>query len=102
MNAPDDALIGEALATGTLQGLPRGHFIGGRFVKSLSGNEMESFDPGRGRAFASFAAGDAAGAGSGTNSGSGSSTSSRSAASVNTGSGMDSGAGVAGSGAAGR
>jgi acyl-CoA reductase-like NAD-dependent aldehyde dehydrogenase len=60
MSAPDDALIGEALATGTLKGLPRGHFIGGRFVKSLSGNEMESFDPGRGHAFASFATGDAA------------------------------------------
>lgn len=60
MSAHGDALIDEVLSTGTLKDLPRGHFIGGRFVKALSGNEMESFDPGRGRAFARFAAGDAA------------------------------------------
>ena len=60
MKARGDALIDEALSNGTLQGLPQGHFIDGCFVKSLSGNEMESFDPGRGRAFAQFAAGDAA------------------------------------------
>lgn len=53
-------LVEEARSTGTLAGLPRGHFIGGRFVASASGREMESFDPGRGVAFASFAAGDAA------------------------------------------
>lgn len=60
MTAHGDALIAEVLSTGTLKDLPTGHFIGGRFVKALSGNEMESFDPGRGRAFARFAAGDAA------------------------------------------
>jgi len=55
-----DALVAEVLATGTLTGLPQGHFIGGRFVAPISGNTMESFDAGRGRAFASFAAGDGA------------------------------------------
>lgn len=51
-------LVDEAQRTGTLAGLPRGHFIAGRFVASASGREMESFDPGRGAVFASFAAGD--------------------------------------------
>jgi aldehyde dehydrogenase (NAD+) len=60
MNGPVDALVAEALSTGTLKGLPQGHFIGGRFVPALSGNTMESFDPGRGQPFARFAAGDAA------------------------------------------
>lgn len=60
MSDPADALVAEVLSTGTLKGLPHGHFIGGRFVPALSGSTMESFDPGRGRAFASFAAGDAA------------------------------------------
>ncbi len=50
-------LIEEARRSGTLAGLPRGHFIGGRFVPSASGEEMESFDPGRGVPFASVAAG---------------------------------------------
>jgi aldehyde dehydrogenase (NAD+) len=52
-------LVEEAQRTGTLAGLPQGHFIAGRFVTSASGREMASFDPGRGAAFASFAAGDA-------------------------------------------
>jgi aldehyde dehydrogenase (NAD+) len=51
-------LVAEALRTGTLAGLPDGHFIAGRFVESLSGRRMESFDPGRGEAFATVAAGD--------------------------------------------
>jgi aldehyde dehydrogenase (NAD+) len=50
-------LVAEAQRTGTLAGLPCGHFIGGRFVASVSGQEMESFDPGRGVAFARVAAG---------------------------------------------
>lgn len=54
------ALIEEARRTGTLSGIPDGHFIGGRLVASLSGATMESFDPGRGAAFARFAAGDGA------------------------------------------
>ncbi|GAU86486.1 aldehyde dehydrogenase family protein [Bosea sp. BIWAKO-01] len=55
---PDRArLVEEARRTGTLAGLPRGHFIGGRLVASVSGREMESFDPGRGVPFASVAAG---------------------------------------------
>jgi aldehyde dehydrogenase (NAD+) len=48
-------LVEEAQRTGTLAGLPRGHFIAGRFVPSVSGREMESFDPGRGVAFAGVA-----------------------------------------------
>ncbi len=52
-------LVEEVRRSGTLAGLPRGHFIGGRFVASVSGREMESFDPGRGVPFATFAAGDA-------------------------------------------
>ena len=48
-------LIAEAVRTGTLAGLPGGHFIDGRFVESASGRRMESFDPGRGKAFATVA-----------------------------------------------
>lgn len=60
MSGSIDALVAEVLSTGTLAGLPRGQFIGGRFVEGRSGNAMDSLDPGRGRPFASFAAGDAA------------------------------------------
>ncbi|PTM43577.1 aldehyde dehydrogenase family protein [Bosea sp. 124] len=52
-------LIEEARSTGTVAGLPRGHFIDGRIVASVSGREMESSDPGRGAPFASVAAGGA-------------------------------------------
>lgn len=52
-------LVEEARQSGTLAGLPRGHFIDGRFVASISGAEMASFDPGRGVPFATFAAGGA-------------------------------------------
>lgn len=60
MSASLDTLVKEALATGRIAGLPEGHFIDGRFRPSQSGARMESFDPGRGTAFASFAAGAAA------------------------------------------
>ncbi|MBC7610096.1 MAG: aldehyde dehydrogenase family protein [Polaromonas sp.] len=59
MSSALNALIQEAQKTGTLTGLPDGHFINGAFVPSLSADRMESFDPGTGQAFASFAAGDA-------------------------------------------
>lgn len=49
----------EALATGTLAGLPDGHFIDGRFVSPASGAFLHSDDPGHGRPFARFAAGNA-------------------------------------------
>jgi len=39
--------------------LPEGHFIDGEFRSSRSGRLMQSEDPGRGEAFASFARGDA-------------------------------------------
>lgn len=60
MTAQKNALVAEAMRTGTLQGLPSSHFIDGAFTASIGGRSMESFDPGRGAAFASFAAGDAA------------------------------------------
>ena len=51
--------LAEALATGTLAGLPDRHFVDGRFVPSVSGRRMESIDPGTGERFAMFAAGEA-------------------------------------------
>lgn len=53
------SLVDEARRTGALAGLPRGHFIDGRFTPSISGREMQLFDPGRGVAFAAVAAGGA-------------------------------------------
>ena len=60
MSATLHTLVNEAQATGTLAGLPDRHFIDGRFVAAVHGGRMHSFDPGTGRAFAEFAAGDAA------------------------------------------
>jgi len=54
MNAAD------ILAGKPVEGLPDGHFIGGRFVAGLGGAMMDSFDAGRGIAFAQFANGNAA------------------------------------------
>lgn len=51
------ALVSEILSTGRLAGLPNGHFIDGAFVASLGGGRMETFDAGRGVAYAEFAAG---------------------------------------------
>lgn len=53
------ALVSEVLSTGRLAGLPNGHFIDGSFVASLGGGMMETFDAGRGTAYAQFAAGTA-------------------------------------------
>lgn len=50
----------EAQSTGTLQGLPEGHFIDGRAVASADGGTLDTLDPGTGRVFARFAAGQAA------------------------------------------
>ncbi|UWR62709.1 aldehyde dehydrogenase family protein [Phaeobacter inhibens] len=55
-----DGLIAAYFDTGALPDLPRDHFIDGRAVAPGAGGRMESFDPGRGTAFADFAAGDAA------------------------------------------
>lgn len=52
-------LVEEVFATGRLSDLPAGHFIGGAFVPSLRGGRMETFDAGRGAAYAEFAAGTA-------------------------------------------
>lgn len=50
----------EARASGTVAGLPTGHFIDGGFVPAANGARMPSYDPGRGEVFAEFAAGDVA------------------------------------------
>ena len=52
--------VQEAQATGTLAGLPECHFIDGVAVASVDGATMATLDPGTGRAFARFAAGQAA------------------------------------------
>jgi acyl-CoA reductase-like NAD-dependent aldehyde dehydrogenase len=52
--------VQEAQATGTLTGLPDRHFIDGAAVASVDGATMATLDPGTGRAFAHFAAGQAA------------------------------------------
>lgn len=53
------SLVAEARETGTLSGLPGHHFIGGKYVPALNRGRMASIDPGTGRAFAEFDAGDA-------------------------------------------
>lgn len=53
-------LVQEAQTTGTLAGLPNYHFIDGAAVTSADGGTMETLDPGTGRVFARFAAGQAA------------------------------------------
>lgn len=52
-------LIAEYEKTGTLSALPMGHFIDGAFVQPEHSRTMESFDPGKGAAFARFTAGTA-------------------------------------------
>lgn len=55
-----DELVATALASGTLPGLPQGHFIDGGFQAPAGGRTLDSFDPGRGEPFAGFARGGAA------------------------------------------
>jgi aldehyde dehydrogenase (NAD+) len=50
-------LVSEAQTSGTLRGLPTQHFINGAPQGAMGGAMMETFDPGTGRVFASFAAG---------------------------------------------
>ncbi|WP_420349397.1 aldehyde dehydrogenase family protein [Pelagibius sp.] len=52
--------IDDALSSGTIPGLPQGHFIDGAYSVAASGRVMQSLDPGRAEAFAEFARGDAA------------------------------------------
>lgn len=56
---PADRLVEEYFATGTLSGLPDGHFIDGRWRPSVSGGRMDVFDAGLARPFHQVAAGDA-------------------------------------------
>nr|WP_316654098.1 aldehyde dehydrogenase family protein [uncultured Gellertiella sp.] len=51
--------LAEARDAAGIARLPRGHFIDGTFVTPSAGNQMDSFDPGLGKAFASFANGTA-------------------------------------------
>ncbi len=53
-------LVAEALATGTISGLPDRHLIDGMSVPSVSGARMETLDPGTGDVIAVVAAGGAA------------------------------------------
>ncbi|MGQ3280259.1 MAG: aldehyde dehydrogenase family protein, partial [Shinella sp.] len=53
-----ETLVHEYFSSGTLSGLPDGHFIDGAFVAASGGRSMETFDPGAARAFHAFAAGD--------------------------------------------
>ena len=57
MDTELQALVTEAQTTGTLRGLPTRHFIDGAAQSAMGGAVMETFDPGTGRVFASFAAG---------------------------------------------
>nr|WP_180206972.1 aldehyde dehydrogenase family protein [Pseudomonas sp. SbOxS1]NYU07302.1 aldehyde dehydrogenase family protein [Pseudomonas sp. SbOxS1] len=58
MSTETQALIAEYFASDTLAGLPRDHWIDGQWLAASAGESMETFDPGTGKAFASFAAGD--------------------------------------------
>lgn len=53
------ALVREARTTGRLARLPDRHWIAGKACASVTGAQMQTFDPGTGQAFADFAAGDA-------------------------------------------
>jgi len=59
MTAEADRLAATYFETGTLPDLPDGHFIDGRWTPPAHGQTMETFDPGSGRAYHAFAAGDA-------------------------------------------
>lgn len=59
MTPPVDALIGQIRERGTLEDLPTGHFIDGRFHPGDRGN-IPYFDPGTGEAIGQLAAGGAA------------------------------------------
>lgn len=52
------ALIAEYFESGTLPGLPQRHWIDGQWRTGAANATMETFDPGTGKAFACFAAGD--------------------------------------------
>jgi aldehyde dehydrogenase (NAD+)/betaine-aldehyde dehydrogenase len=58
MTVEADRLAAEYFNRGTLADLPNGHFIDGRWMPAIRGRQMETFDPGQGRAYHSFAAGD--------------------------------------------
>ena len=53
-----EATIRDYLASGALPDLPADHFIGGAWAAPAANQRMETFDPGLGRAFHAFAAGD--------------------------------------------
>jgi aldehyde dehydrogenase (NAD+)/betaine-aldehyde dehydrogenase len=59
MNQELDAFVTRYRSSGGVDGLPATHFIAGRWTPSSAGRTMESLDPGTGRPFHLFAAGDA-------------------------------------------
>lgn len=59
MNEDIEALVARYQAGKGIDGLPTHHFIGGEWTPSVAHGTMESFDPGTGRPFHEFAAGDA-------------------------------------------
>ena len=59
MSTTAETLAAAYFKDGALPALPAGHFIDGAYRSSANGGAMEAFDPGLGKAFASFAAGDA-------------------------------------------
>ena len=59
MSATLRALVEQARRTGTLAGLPSQHFIAGDWAAPANGGRLASEDPGTGRPFTEFAAGDA-------------------------------------------
>lgn len=59
MSDLSQGLVEEYWRTGTLAGLPGGHFIDGAFHASVSGERMVTLDPGSGRDFAEVPAGGA-------------------------------------------
>ncbi len=59
MTITADMLAASYLEHGTVPDLPSGHLIDGRLQAAASGATMDSSDPGTGRPFAAFAAGDA-------------------------------------------
>jgi len=58
-NVALQALVREAQLTGTLTRLPDKHLIAGNVRASVTGAQMQTFDPGTGQVFAEFAAADA-------------------------------------------
>ncbi len=60
MTVSVQALVDQVRARSTLEDLPTGHFIAGRFTSAETGSALEVYDPGAGTSIGAFAAGGAA------------------------------------------